>query len=326
MLSRRRLSCAFGRQFGLSVADATTNRASQVKKPQKNRVLRDLIVVEDLCFVMMPFGPRFNDLFAKVYEPAIREAALQPVRADSVFTSAPIMEDIWRLLRRASMVLADLSGRNPNVFYELGLAHGIGTPAVLVADNIEDVPFDLRTLRLVLRKPRAPASQLRGEIVRAVGDTRNDPRAALPLAATQPKRAFETEHAFGGDSIDHEEFERIRRILEDVPEAEIEHVLSGRLDQLSKKTQMRLAGRALREAEMERFASKEVVDITRGRLATIGRRFPWSLLAECVYSIQAGSEHIAVRTLVETGFARDYVEANIILDVVEWAVYEKPSA
>ena len=45
---------------------------------------------------------------------------------------------------------ADLSGKNPNVFYELGLAHAIGKPVVMVAATIDDVPFDLRGLRTIL--------------------------------------------------------------------------------------------------------------------------------------------------------------------------------
>ena len=60
------------------------------------------------------------------------------------------MEDIWQGIKQSAVLLADLTDRNPNVFYELGLAHGIARPAVLVTDRIEDVPFDLRSLRLLV--------------------------------------------------------------------------------------------------------------------------------------------------------------------------------
>lgn len=52
----------------------------------------------------------------------------------------------------------------------------------------------------------------------------------------------------------------------------------------------------------------------------MGRNFPDCLLAEVMYALNEGSEHITVHVLVETGFARDLVEANIVFDVVEWAM------
>ena len=53
-------------------------------------------------------------------------------------------------------MVADLTGRNPNVFYELGLAHAAMKPVVFTAANIEDVPFDLRHLRVILYDVREP--------------------------------------------------------------------------------------------------------------------------------------------------------------------------
>jgi hypothetical protein len=52
--------------------------------------------------------------------------------------------------------LADLTGKNPNVFYELGLAHALAKPVVLVAETMEDIPFDLRALRIILYDKNAP--------------------------------------------------------------------------------------------------------------------------------------------------------------------------
>jgi hypothetical protein len=79
--------------------------------------------------------------------PAIEEAGLKPIRADEVFSKPQITNEIWSQVRSCRVVLAELTGRNPNVLYELGLAHAIGKPSVIITRNENDVPFDLRALR-----------------------------------------------------------------------------------------------------------------------------------------------------------------------------------
>jgi hypothetical protein len=53
-------------------------------------------------------------------------------------------------INRASFIVADLSDRNPNVFYELGLAHVVGKPVILAAERGEDIPFDLKGIRTII--------------------------------------------------------------------------------------------------------------------------------------------------------------------------------
>ena len=84
-----------------------------------------------------------------IYKPAISKAGLNPIRADDLYKTGSIINDLWELTKSAKILLADLSGKNPNVFYELGLAHAIAKPVVQITDNIEDIPFDLRTLRVI---------------------------------------------------------------------------------------------------------------------------------------------------------------------------------
>lgn len=54
------------------------------------------------------------------------------------------------------MLLADLTGKNPNVFYELGLAHALSKPVVLITESVENVPFDLRSLRHIVYDKNEP--------------------------------------------------------------------------------------------------------------------------------------------------------------------------
>jgi len=104
---------------------------------------------KDTCFVIMPFGGWFNDYYSSIYCPAIKNAGLIPKRADDIYRPSTIVQDIWELTKKAKIVLADLTGKNANVFYELGLAHALAKPAILVTETMADVPFDLRALRVI---------------------------------------------------------------------------------------------------------------------------------------------------------------------------------
>lgn len=136
----------------------------------------------DSCFVLMPFGLPFDRYYENIFEPAITSLGLTPIRADSLFRSSPIMGDIWRFVREAKVLLADLSGKNPNVFYELGLAHAIGKPAILVSTAIEDVPFDLRGLRVLLydKDNENWGTDLKKKIQKSLRETLADIRSAIP--------------------------------------------------------------------------------------------------------------------------------------------------
>jgi hypothetical protein len=104
----------------------------------------------DTCFVMMPFANPIGGYYATIYEPAIKKAGLTPVRADTdIFATGKIIDQIWSGLNRAKVLVAELTGRNPNVLYELGLAHALHKPVVLVSSNEADVPFDVRHVRVI---------------------------------------------------------------------------------------------------------------------------------------------------------------------------------
>ena len=104
----------------------------------------------DRCFVMMPYALPHGDYYSKVYEPAIKKAGLTAVRADAdLFGTGKIMDQIWAGINSAKVLVAELTTRNPNVYYELGLAHALEKPVVLISSNEEDVPFDLQHIRVI---------------------------------------------------------------------------------------------------------------------------------------------------------------------------------
>jgi hypothetical protein len=131
---------------------------------------------------MMPFGEWFDRYYTEVYVPAIKEAGLEPVRADELFTTGSVVEQIWEQIEKAKLLVADLSGKNPNVFYELGLAHAAKKPVVFTAGQVEDVPFDLRHLRVIIYEVREPewASRLRKSIADYLRNAAKEPGKSIP--------------------------------------------------------------------------------------------------------------------------------------------------
>ena len=136
----------------------------------------------DTCFVMMPFGEWFDRYYQEIYTSAIKEAGFEPVRGDELFHTGSVVEQIWEQIEKAKVLIADLSGKNPNVFYELGLAHAARKPVVLTAGNLEDVPFDLRHLRVIIYDIREPewASRLRQSVTDYLRNAAKEPGKSIP--------------------------------------------------------------------------------------------------------------------------------------------------
>jgi hypothetical protein len=117
------------------------------------------------CFVIMPFGnpavdPEYFKKMDHIYEEWIKptvESILIPSsgvpischRADRENRPGNIIDHVIENLVEAFIVIADLSDKNPNVFYELGVRHAVSNNTILIARKIEDIPFDLRSLRTI---------------------------------------------------------------------------------------------------------------------------------------------------------------------------------
>lgn len=108
---------------------------------------RDFLIEERLCFVLMPFRDQFLRIYNDHIKPALVEMGLQVLKSDDIFTTTEIVEDIWEYINKAKIIVADVTGRNGNVFYELGIAHTVGKPVIILTQDENDIPFDLRHLR-----------------------------------------------------------------------------------------------------------------------------------------------------------------------------------
>lgn len=155
-------------------AAKATKRAAKMKTKAKRAPAS--------CFVLMPFKEPFETYYSAILEPAVVAAGLLPERGDSLFRPSPIMGDIWEMIQKAKLVVAELTEKNANVFYELGLAHAIGKPVVMVAESIEDVPFDLQPLRVLLYDKNDPAwgKKLRASLAASIRETLDDTVSAIP--------------------------------------------------------------------------------------------------------------------------------------------------
>ncbi|MFC5401464.1 hypothetical protein [Cohnella soli] len=97
--------------------------------------------------VLIPFQKEFSEMYSNYLVPEINKYGFEVNKGDDFYDSNVIIEDIWRLINESNIVVADLTGKNPNVFYEVGIAHTLGKHVVLLSQNSEDIPFDLRHLR-----------------------------------------------------------------------------------------------------------------------------------------------------------------------------------
>ena len=107
----------------------------------------------EYCFVLMPFSETmdvqnvYGDHVKRVIE---KRCGLRCERADDIYDISGVMQSVWEGINRARLIVADLTDRNPNVFYELGIEHTLGKPVVMITQSMDYVPFDLRHLRCIV--------------------------------------------------------------------------------------------------------------------------------------------------------------------------------
>lgn len=122
-------------------------------------------ITAGLCFVIMPFEEKLNEVYNAIAK-ALQEYGLSPLRADRIFDTRPIMISIMQKMGEAEVIIADVTDRNPNVFYELGMAHVVKDKVILITQKMEDVPFDLRHFRhITYGHSEVGLSKLRRDLV-----------------------------------------------------------------------------------------------------------------------------------------------------------------
>lgn len=99
---------------------------------------------ETFAFVLIPFDKKFDDIYMLGIKETAAHLDILAERVDEQIFQEGILERIYRQIEVADIIIADMSGQNPNVFYEVGYAHAKGKLCILMTSDAADIPFDLK--------------------------------------------------------------------------------------------------------------------------------------------------------------------------------------
>jgi hypothetical protein len=128
------------------------------------------------CFVLMPFKHPFTEIYDDFIKPTVETMGFSCLKADDFFTTNSVVADIWNGIYNCFFLIAELTGRNSNVMYELGIAHTLGKDVILICQESEDIPFDFRHMRYYRYDftPRG-CEQLRENLMKAIAEIKQKP-------------------------------------------------------------------------------------------------------------------------------------------------------
>lgn len=155
------------------------------------------------CFVILPFAAEFDDVFYYGIQSPLRSNGYIIERADEQTSTGPLLLEIIRRMATADLVIADLSQPNPNIYYELGIAHSVGVPVILIAQKLSTLAFDVRGQQVIvyssvkelehriiqairdIDSPSAPSSVRKSPVLEAVPSLDRVPRSELQAAQSE---------------------------------------------------------------------------------------------------------------------------------------------
>jgi len=125
---------------------------------------------ELFIFTLMPFEEKLTQIYEKYIKVPLESEGYSVKRADDIFTPTPILDDILKCIEDANIIIAELTGKNPNVFYELGRAHEkTHTYVIQICQDKKDIPFDLQHIRTIIYNDSPKGyKKLKGELLKYV--------------------------------------------------------------------------------------------------------------------------------------------------------------
>jgi len=106
---------------------------------------------EDYVFVLTPFHEKYDDVYETVKN-VCKQADIRCIRGDEQNFKGDIFSHVLSNIIKAKVIVANLSGRNPNVLYELGIAHALDKTTIMVSHLLDDLPVDIKSKRIVTYK------------------------------------------------------------------------------------------------------------------------------------------------------------------------------
>lgn len=150
------------------------------------------IKTEKICFVIMPFSEQRWEVFEFGIAPACKSAGFAAVRVDQLKGHFNINRKIIEQLFSCDVVIAEITDKNPNVFYEMGVAHALDNKTIVIAQNAQELPFDIRNYRCIVYQQSVKGlQQLQAQIVESLqtfGDWSRNP--SNPVQDFKPFDAF----------------------------------------------------------------------------------------------------------------------------------------
>lgn len=166
-----------------------------------------------LAFVIMPFDTEFILVYEQLITPALEDAGYDVARADSFLEQQNILKDVVGGIARADLLVADLTALNPNVLYELGLSHAFRIPTIMLTQSIEELPFDLRSYRVLEYSVRFDLAHKLKDALNEIGErhTRRDIEFGSPVtdfypADLEPKESHASVKVGNGEAVEEKGF------------------------------------------------------------------------------------------------------------------------
>jgi hypothetical protein len=109
-------------------------------------------IEENTIFVLMPFEKELKPIYDDIIKPTVQKKGFNAKRADEIINNKSIMSDIWNSICKSRLIIADITFFNPNVMYELGIAHTIGKEVILINQKNKrksKFPFDIYHIRRI---------------------------------------------------------------------------------------------------------------------------------------------------------------------------------
>lgn len=140
--------------FATKIANKRSQKFNKVKMSKDSGTVRKVEDVEKSklsdsknVFVLMPFGEPFQTIYYNVISPVVKSLGYSASKADEDSRIGIVIDQIKKSIREAFLIIADVTGKNPNVFYELGLAHGSEKEVLIITQTEKDIPFDISHIR-----------------------------------------------------------------------------------------------------------------------------------------------------------------------------------
>ncbi|HID9646506.1 TPA: hypothetical protein ACXI3D_005018 [Serratia marcescens] len=220
------------------------------------------------CFIIMPIADasgyesgHFSRVYNHLIAPACKKAGFEPIRADDVTSSNFIVLDILKKIVECDLAICDLSGRNPNVMYELGLRQAFNKKTVLIKDNQSVSPFDVQAFRYCEYN-----HSLR--IDNVISDIDAIAQAMISTATAQDDinsvvQLLKIEPAVVG--------EKTKLSIPDTVIFDAINQLTSKIDRISSKNFS--VSEALAEATLEKMSLGEILNLNNGISIAKGREF-----------------------------------------------------